>query len=291
MKPSVAVTSSTGHYEGVFNALRLVEEEVKDDIRGKKKVLVKPNFVSTTRQLAATRVDAVKAVLDVITKYHSGRIIFAEGPAGSSLKDALANFDYLQLQDDYDIEFVDLNRDDYVEVEGFDAQLRPLKFRLSKTIVESDYRISVALPKTHDTVIVTLSIKNMVVGSLLGNHKSRIHQGYKAINLNIAKLAQTIMPHLGVIDGFVGMEGSGPVGGDPINLGMAAASFSPVSLDAVVTKIMGFNPSDIGYLHHLHEWKKGVIDLNEIEIIGASVDDVSKNFQPHPNYPQMLSWK
>ncbi len=291
MKRVVAVTKSSGHYDGVLSALRLIENQIEEDIKRKKKILIKPNFVSTSRQMAATHVDAVKAVLDIISKHYSGRIIIGEGPAGSSLKDGLVNFNYLNLQDEYDIDFLDLNQDECVEVEGFDSQLKPLKFHISKSVIESDYRISVALPKTHDTVVVTLSLKNMVVGSLVNYEKSRIHQGFKGINLNIAKLSRVIMSHLGVIDGFLGMEGSGPVSGDPVDFRVAAASPHPVSLDAVMSKTMGFDPFDIGYLYHLHEWKMGIIDLNRIKIIGTSINDVAKRFKPHPDYREMLEWK
>lgn len=291
MKPVVGLVESKSHYDGVLKALSLIENQVAEEIKGKKKVLIKPNFVSTSRQLAATHVDAVRAVLDFLEKHYSGKVIIGEGPSVSSLRSGLINFGYLWLQDKYDVEFVDLNRDDYIEVEGYDSRLRPLKFRLSKTAVESDYRISLALPKTHDTVIVTLAVKNMVMGSVVGHDKERMHQGYKAINLSIAKLAQTVMPHLGVIDGYVGMEGRGPVSGDPVNLRIAAASVYPVSLDAVVTEIMGFNPSDVGYLYHLSKWGVGVIDTGMIEIIGKNRNDVAREFKPHPRYGEMLKWK
>jgi len=291
MRPIVALAESKSHYDGVYESLSLIERQIREDLKGKRKVLVKPNFVSTRRQLSATHVDAVRAVLDVISRHYSGSIILGEGPASSSLRDGLANYGYLDLQKEYNIEFVDLNKDDYVELEGFDSQLRPLKLRMSKTVVESDYRVSVALPKTHDCVIVTLSIKNIVVGGLISGEKWRIHQGYKAMNLNIAKLAKHVMPNLGIIDGFVGMEGSGPVSGDPVDLRMAAASTYPVSLDAVVCRIMGFNPMEVGYLYHLNNWKVGIADLEKIEIIGKSIEDFARKFKPHPRYYEMLNWK
>ena len=291
MRPIVALAESKSHYDGVYESLSLIERQIREDLKGKRKVLVKPNFVSTRRQLSATHVDAVRAVLDVISRHYSGSIILGEGPASSSLRDGLANYGYLDLQKEYNVEFVDLNKDDYVELEGFDSQLRPLKLRMSKTVVESDYRVSVALPKTHDCVIVTLSIKNIVVGGLISGEKWRIHQGYKAMNLNIAKLAKHVMPNLGIIDGFVGMEGSGPVSGDPVDLRMAAASTYPVSLDAVVCRIMGFNPMEVGYLYHLNNWKVGIADLEKIEIIGKSIEDFARKFKPHPRYYEMLNWK
>jgi len=291
MKPTVALVKSKGHYDGVYEALKLIENQIGKDLKGKRKVLVKPNFVSTSRQLSATHVDAVKAVLDMISRYYSGRIIIGEGPASSNLRNGLINFGYLELQREYDVEFIDLNEDDYIELEGVDSQLRPLKFRMSKTLIESDYRISVALPKTHNCVIITLSIKNVVVGGLVGGEKGKIHQGYKAINLNIAKLAEHVMPNLGVIDGFVGMEGRGPVSGDPIDLRAAAASIHPVSLDAVMGKVMGFNPLDVGYLYYLDRWGRGVADLKKIDVIGESIEDLVRRFKPHPRYQEMLNWK
>lgn len=291
MNSLVALTKSDGHYEGVNNALNLIEDQIRLDIKDKRRVLVKPNFVSTTRRLSATHVDAVKAILDIVQKYYSGKIVIGEGPASSNLKNGLINYEYMKLQDEYDVDFLDLNKDSGYEVVGFDRRLNPLKYCLSKTVIESDYRISVTLPKTHDTVITTLSIKNIVVGSLINYEKSKVHQGYKGINLNIAKFAQVVMPHLGVIDGFVGMEGRGPVSGDPVDFRVAAASIYPVSLDSVISKAMGFNPNDIGYLNHLSEWKKGVIDLNKIKIIGTSINEITKNFKPHPRFEDMLNWK
>jgi len=291
MKPVVALVGSNNHYDGVYKALKLIEKRIEEDLKGKSKVLIKPNFVSTRRQLAATHVEAVRATLDIISKYYSGRIIVGEGPAASSLREGLENFGYLNLQDEYNVEFVDLNEDDYVELEGFNSQMKPIKFRMSKTLIDSDYRISVALPKTHDTVIVTLTIKNVVVGGLVNGEKSKIHQGYKAINLNIAKLAKHVMPHLGVIDGFVGMEGRGPVSGDQVNLRVAAASLYSVSLDAVMCRIMGFNPMNVGYLYHLNSWGVGIADLEKIEIIGGSIGEFARKFKPHPNYREMIKWK
>ena len=291
MKPKVSVVRSDGHYDGVSKALSLIEDQVKESLKGRRQVLIKPNFVSTRRQLAATHVDAARAVLDTITKYYSGRLIIGEGPASSSLKEGLVNFGYLELRDEYGVEFVDLNEDDYIEVEGFDSHFRPLRFRISKTAVESDYRVSLAIPKTHDTVIVTLTIKNMVVGSLVDHDKSKVHQGYKGINLNIAKLARYVMPNLGVVDGYIGMEGRGPVSGDPVDLRVAAASLHPISLDAVMTKIMGFDPSEIGYLYHLNRWGFGAINLDEVEVLGVPVGEVMRRFRPHPNYSEMLRWR
>ena len=291
-KPIVALVRSEGHYEGTKKALNLIEDQIARSIEGKRRVLIKPNFVSTRRQLAATHVDSVKAVLDTLSKHHNDTITIGEGPAIGSLEDGISNFGYDKLEDEYDVDFVDLNKDTYLELEAVNRSFEPLKLRLSKTLLESDYLISVAVPKTHDCVIATLSIKNVVVGALVNTgEKEKIHQGTKAININIAKLAVQYMPSLAVIDGYIGMEGSGPVRGNPVELGVSAASLHPVSLDAVMARIMGFEPLDIGYLYHLNEWGVGVADLNKSEVSGISIDEVSRRFKPHPGYERQLKWK
>jgi len=38
-----------------------------------------------------------------------------------------------------------------------------MKVHFSKAVVDSDYRISIGPPKTHDMVGVTLSLKNMAM--------------------------------------------------------------------------------------------------------------------------------
>lgn len=290
-RSTVALIKSSTHYSGVQVALQLIADQIIQGLKNKRQVLVKPNFVSTRTSLAATHVDAVRAVLDFITNYYSGKIIVGEGPSAASFMDGLINFGYLDLEKEYGVEFVDLNEDEGVMVEGWDQRLNPLKLRIAKTVVESDYRISVTRPKTHDTAIITLSLKNMAVGSLVDHDKSEIHRGFKAINLNIAKVAQLVMPHLGVIDGYIGMEGNGPIFGDPVKLGMAAASTDPVALDVVVARVMGFNPLDIGYLNHLIRWKVGEGDLSRITLRGVPIEEVEKKFRPHASYPDQLKWK
>lgn len=289
-KPKVGIVKSEGHYQGTKSVLELIEDDIASSIKGKRRVLIKPNLVSARRELAVTHVDSIRAVLDILVKHYSGDITIGEGPALGSLDEAVTNFGYDELREEYGVNFIDLNRDDYVELEGVDSSLRPLKFRVAKTLIESDYLVSVVKPKTHDCVVVTLSIKNVVVGGLVRGEKSKIHQGMRGININIAKIARHVMPSLGVIDGYIGMEGAGPVSGDPIKLGVSAASLHPVSLDSVMAKIMGFEPLNIGYLHHLDKWGIGIADLNEIEVLGESINKLIVEFKPHPRYREQLKW-
>ena len=111
------------------------------------------------------------------------------------------------------------------------------------------------------------------------------------MNLNLARFSSYVMPHLGIVDGFIGMEGDGPVSGDPIDFRVAATSLFPTSLDAVVSRAMGFDPLKIGYLYHLNKNGKNYANLKMIKIVGTSIENIEKKFKPHPDYQSMLDWK
>ncbi|MDY6877711.1 MAG: DUF362 domain-containing protein [Chloroflexota bacterium] len=164
------------------------------------RVLVKPNFVSVDRQLAATHVDAIRAVLDFVRARYDGSIVVAEAAAMSPTWEGFRNFGYEALVEEYGIELVDLNADDSVPVRIYDRHLRPLTVYLARTAVEADYRISVGLPKTHDTVIVTLSIKNIVMGSLVNPQAVRRSGGVPGVVQRLARLAPKWMWQSGLAE-------------------------------------------------------------------------------------------
>lgn len=287
----VALVKGKSRYENVRRALELIEEDVESVVSGKKRVLIKPNFVSTERQLAATHVEAVGALLDSITKFYSGKILIGEGPAAAPAIEGYINYGYLDLKRDYDVEFIDLNEDEGIWVTVFDANLQPLEVRISKTVYESDCRISVTPMKTHDAVVMTASLKNMVVGALIDHDKSRIHQGYRAINLNLYKLAKVVPPHLSVIDGFAAMEGDGPIMGSPVDLRIAIVSRDFLAADVVALTIMGFSLNQVGYLYYANKAGLGIGDLNLIKIVGESIKNVRRKFKPHTFFEEQLNWR
>ena len=290
----VALSRSDNHYDGVLRVLNLLADRIVDDMKKAKVILIKPNFVSTHVSLSATPVDSVKALIDFIYKYVGRRhIIIAEGPALGSIDTALRNYGYIDLKDEYDVEFFDINEDPEYEIfKVYSRSLkRDVKVRVSKTVLEADYRISICRPKTHDTVVVTLSVKNMVMGAIMGSDKSKMHQGYLAINMNIAEMARYLMPELAIIDGYVGMEGNGPVGGSPVRWGVALTGTNPVEVDALTAWLMGFEPEDVGYLFFLNKMGYGEINPKNINVIGEDSANLRIKFAPHRTYRSQLSWR
>lgn len=163
MKSRVALVKGGDRMQNIDSALRLVDGDIRLD--GKTNVLVKVNFVSVTNQLAATHADAVRAVLRYVRERYDGRISIGESTIVPALQ-GFENYGYKGLVEEFGVELVDLNEGDWVEVVVYDSNLNPIRLKYSKAVADSDYRIVVGPPKTHDVVVVTHSIKNLAMGAL-----------------------------------------------------------------------------------------------------------------------------
>jgi uncharacterized protein (DUF362 family) len=171
MTSRLALIRGDDRYQNLTAALDAIADDV--DLRGADQILVKPNFVSPNHPLCATHVEATRAALDWLRARTRAPIVIGEGSALRSTWDAFENYGYRSLPDEYpDVSLMNLNADEAVELTAFDWRLRPLRLKASRTVVQSPLRISVGPPKTHDTVLVTLSLKNMIMGGLVNSLSS-----------------------------------------------------------------------------------------------------------------------
>ena len=289
----VAVVRSSSSFEGVPKALKLIEDYIRAVVGGRRKFLIKPNFVSAYNPLSATPVETVEAILDFIySNFNVSEVIIAETSAMGSFNDAVRNFGYDRLRQRYSVELLDLSEFGYEVVALRDEHGGVYEVKISKALMDKSFvRTSPCRAKTHDTVVVTLSIKNVVFGGIRKGDRGSMHRGYLTINYNLAKIATMVMPDLGVVDGVIGMEGNGPVSGREKRWGAVFASVNPVNLDSLVAYAMGFNPEDIGYLYFLAKWGYGETDVRKIKIVGDDVELLRTSFKPHSLYNEQLSWR
>jgi len=124
-----------------------------------------------------------------------------------------------------------------------------------------------------------------LTASELGDLKS-----VDAMNRNLAALTRRVGPHVGVVDGFIGMHREGPRHGTPIKLGVVIAGTDPVAVDAVAAAVMGFDPRSIGYLAYAEAVGLGTADLGEIEVLGDPIASVRRRFVPHSNDVVQRHW-
>jgi len=274
-----------------YQALKKIEDEILASI-GNKKILIKPNFVITTRQLAATHVDAVRGILDFLKPHHKKQIIIGESTISrEGTFDGYKNYGYLALEKEYNVKLVDLNHQPWQYRYIFGRGHRPTPIRIISTFLDPDlYIISAAKMKTHDRVVTTLSLKNVLLGAPLNDYKKNdkglMHSIYNfsreaVLHYNMFHLAQEIYPDLGVIDGFEAMEGNGPTGGTPVDARIALASLDPLAMDTLATKLMGFEPSKIMYLTSMAEAGMGQGNLDKIQVLGTPPQQCQYHFKPH----------
>jgi uncharacterized protein (DUF362 family) len=188
----VALVRSDNRYSNVARTLELLSGEI--DLSNRQRVLIKPNFVVTHKPLAATHVDAVRAVLDFVRNRYDGAITIAEGPSVQTAAEGFRAYGYEPLARTYDATLLDLNRDEPYPVTVYDRRLRPLRLHLAQTAVNSDFRISVGPPKTHDVVIVTLGLKNMIMGALISRHSQPRTNGNRSPVAATKKLLLRTVP-------------------------------------------------------------------------------------------------
>ncbi|NQW20901.1 MAG: DUF362 domain-containing protein [Chloroflexi bacterium] len=281
----VSIASTNNRSIGVGQSLQLIDSEV---VIPDLPIMVKPNFVTTTNQLAATHVDTTRATLEYLRGKGVSEFIIAVGPAIGTPDSGFDNYGYRDLGNDFNIDFMDLNTDERIPVPAFDDQLNPQTLYMSKRLSES-YVVSVCPMKTHNNVVVTLGLKNILVGTLSGvEQKQKIHKGSKAINLTLAKMAQYVAPDLTVIDGTVGMQGNGPVDGYEMLSNVVIASHHGIAADVVGLQVMGYDLNQVGYLRYAMELRN--LSVEDIEVVGASIDDVRVSYADHRDIEAQLTW-
>ena len=75
--------------------------------------------------------------------------------------------------------------------------------------------------------------------------------------------------YLAIVDGVIGGEGNGPLCPDPVASGVILYGTNPASVDAVASRLMGFDPERLPIVRHAfdpHRWPIGEADLEEIEV-------------------------
>lgn len=278
----------------ITKALQLLKDDILFALKNKDKILIKPNLVDPRVYLACTDKNSIFEFIKFLKVNNvNKKIIIAEGSAYDT-ETGFKNIGYYEIKKYYpEIEFIDLNKTEDYEIEIYDHNLNLMKIHASKIMIKKlnpdIFYVSICRAKTHDTVLVTLSIKNIIVGSLL-NEKFKIHQGYKAINLSLAKIyKEYISPDLSIIDAFEAMEGDGPVNGQPIRLNLCVISLNPILADAVMTYLLGVEPYNVGYLFHLGVTQK---TLEKVQIVGIdNLEKFRKRVKLHSTFQEQLSWK
>jgi uncharacterized protein (DUF362 family) len=256
--------------------LGILPEELKG-----KRVLLKPNLVETA--LGAPHINThplvLRGAIEAFLRLEAASVMVAEGPGHR--RDTLAVYEESGLATvltEDRIPFHDLNY-----ISGYDlpnagrqSSMRTLTF--PGLFKEVDWIVSVAKMKTHHWAGATLSMKNLfgvMPGIYYGWPKNVLHAA--GIQNSILDINATLKPHFAIVDGIVGMEGDGPIMGDPKRVGVLVMGRNLPAVDATCCRIMGIDPYKVSYLERADNWL-GPISDGSIEQRGETITSVRTNF-------------
>jgi uncharacterized protein (DUF362 family) len=280
-----AFVAKVDHYQlDVANAITrgIAELGVSPQALKGKRILLKPNLVETASGAPHinTHPLVLRGAIEAFLKLGASAVMVAEGPGHR--RDTLAVYEESGLADvltEDHIPFHDLNY-----ITGYDLPNAGRQSRL-KTLTfpglfrEVDWVVSVAKMKTHHWAGVTLSMKNLfgvMPGIYYGWPKNVLHR--VGIENSILDINATLKPHFAIVDGIVGMEGDGPIMGDPKRVGVVVMGRNLAAVDATCCRIMGIDPYQVSYLERADNWL-GPISEKSIEQRGETIAAVRTNFK------------
>lgn len=296
---AVSFVTGNDRRDNVTNALKPFRAEIEKDI-GDKRVIVKVNMAGKLDQLSNTHADALRGLLDFLGTFYDGKITLAECTLDDDGFEKLSGeYGYAALKREYNVEFTELHRRPTKPMFILGKNLKPERIEVIDTFLDpGNYIISITPPKTHDVVIATAGLKNIVMASPMKkpggmSYKYLMHgKGPWWLNYNMFTLAQTIRPQLTIIDGLEGMEGDGPIRGRKVEHDFALAGRDVVAVDSVAMHLMGIDLADVGYIKYCGDSGLGVSDISKIRIIGGKkLDDHIIPYKMHKAIEYQLYWK
>jgi uncharacterized protein (DUF362 family) len=304
----IALTAGDDRAQIVFSALESLGPEIAQAI-GNRRVVIKPNNVAIDIQLSATHAGCLEGIVEFLKSI--GKLdgaVIAESAANGPTLEGFANYGYTRVAAKYGVKLVDLDQEPNQVLQVFDQRdFRPHPIRMSQRLLDRNtFIISAAKMKTHDLVVTTLSLKNIILGAPVKDpgfaFGSRAKPGAKSdkriahgggvrgLNYNLFALAQVLYPHLAVIDGYDGMEGYGPTRGTAVDHRVCVAGTDWLAADRVAVELMGIDFAKVGYLNYCADAHLGQSDLKKIEIVGEPLARHAKTYKLAPNIEEQLIW-
>jgi uncharacterized protein (DUF362 family) len=243
--------------------------------------IIKPNICTGEDKtgFAVTDVEIVKALMNLVLKEDRNLSIkIVESDSESKFaNEAFEKFGYKSLEREmrnsgFDVSLGNLSRSPMVQV-----KLDGLYFRhpdLPDVITGSRYFVSMAVAKTHYLTFVTGSLKNLF-GLLPRKDQSFYHTN---INEVIVDLNRFVRPDLCIVDARVGLEGwEGP---KTRRLDTFILGKKPVSVDATMARVMGFQPERIRHLVEAERYGLGTLNP---KVLGESIESTAVEFKSPSN--------
>ena len=292
-KAVVSICGKKGPAENVKTCLKKLDLSPFKD----KKVLLKPNLGRSAKpgQGYNTNPETLEAIIEIFQNIPVAKLAIGESPlVGINIMEAFERAGIKEVAEKYNVELIDL--DSVKPIKKDIPNCRVVQStKICAPVYDFDYLVSVPVAKTHMHTGVTLGVKNMK-GCLYKHEKVRYHQleyfekeyPEKTLDSAISDLATILLPDFTIIDGYIGMEGLGPSGGEAIKSDFVVASWNPLAVDVLGCKIMGIEAIEIPHLKLISERMGGSLFANDYNVLPL---DYNKFITPYKRPPTSISMK
>ncbi len=237
---SISRCNSYGRSELVAGVDRLMSSLSFAVARGSK-VLLKPNLVAAGRpaDLACTHPEFVAAVAQWFAE-HGAKVAVGDSPAtGSGLRAMRIS------QITTALEGIPVNFASFQEVQKITTR-SGIEVAVASDVLECDYFINLAKLKSHSQARLTLAVKNHY-GIIKGWRKAWGHQVHGKGDARsffdlLADLPLLVPQGISLCDAVTAMHVTGPINGEPYELGLIAASPSALALDRAFMEVIKLDP-------------------------------------------------
>jgi uncharacterized protein (DUF362 family) len=235
-------------------------------LRGKR-VFIKPNLTFPVyRPGVMTSPECVEALLAVLSDFGC-KVTVGEADSGGynrfNIDDVMRKIGLVDLARKYGAETVNLSRLPRRELEVRDG-FRTARFPFPEMLLDgTDMVISVAVPKIHMNSLVSMTVKNLWGCIPEPSARLRLHPHLGAV---LHKIVESLPATIGIVDGRIGLNRSGPMKGDPVPLGWLMVADNLYAADALGCRLMQLDPLRVRHL------RQGGVHALEASAANVSMD-------------------
>ncbi len=254
-----------------------------------KTVLLKPNLLSANQppeKAVNTHPQVIRGV-SLFCKKKGCRVLIGDS-CGSlskgSTRKALEITGVLKIAEETGAEVVNFDTEPFKKVTIPNGKVLN-SINISRSVLNADVVITIPKLKTHGLTLFTGAIKNQF-GAVPGIYKKKVHLAApkpERLSEALVEIFSAARADMAIMDAVTCMEGNGPAGGRPRNVGFILASADSVAMDAVAGKMIGYAPRQIMTTAFAARHGLGINKIEDINICGTPINKAAVNHFSRPS--------
>lgn len=252
--------------------------EASKPLSSRDQVLLKPNLVrSMPPERAATTHPTVVAAVARLVIEAGAHPLIADSPGGPYTPATLRSaYRRTGMEAAAEASGAELNYDTAATQVSNAEGIVLHRLDLINPLLEVDAVINLPKLKTHNLTVLTMGVKNLfgvVPGALkIGYHSKLVDR--ERFCEGLLDILQFVRPTLTVLDAIIGMEGEGPTGGDPRQIGAIVTSTDVLAVDTLGATLVGMEPDIVTTTRLAAARGLTTGKVDDLEILGDSLDNL-----------------